>query len=138
MIHELLGMIPVVVDLAGAAAGTTVDMQPSAGEQWIVAWAQGEHDDNGAARVIGFQLHDGTNSANIGPGVSVTNGVTIPLYQTNPNGAAGNAGNDWKLPLILNSTMHLTLVGVAIGAGKKLYIHALVYKVRGVGPWSNT
>lgn len=137
MIETLLCGVPVVKSVAGAAAGTSVDLQPSAGEQWVVAWAQGLHDDNGAARVIGFQLHDGTTSVNVGTGVSVANGVCIPFYQTNPDGVAGKAGNDWKLPLVLNEAMHLTLAGVAIGAGKKLYINALVYVYRGIGPWSN-
>lgn len=138
MIDMLLRGIPVPVSLAGAAAGTTVDLAPAAGEIWIVAWAQGLHDDNGGARVCGWQLHDGTTSVNIGPGVALTNGLCIPLYQTNPDGVAGKGGMEWALPLVLNQVTHLTLVGVAIGAGKKLYINALVYKYRGIGPWSNT
>lgn len=130
--------VPYVKTATGAAAGTTVDLQPSAGEIWIVAWAQGYHDDNGAPRVIGFQLNDGVSYVNVGTGVSVANGVCIPLYHTNPDGVAGKSGSDWAFPLVLNTAMKLTLVGVAIGAGKKLYINALVYRVRGIGPWSNT
>jgi hypothetical protein len=132
----LLRGVPVVVTVAGVAAGTTVDLQPPEYEQWVVAWAQGRHDDNGGARVIGFQIHDGTTSVNVGPGVSVANGVCAPFYQTNPDGVAGKSGADWLLPIVLNAKQHITLVGVAIGAGKKLYIDALVYKFKGMGVWS--
>lgn len=137
MIADLLKGVPMIKTVAGAAAATTVDLQPAEGEQWVVAWAQGLHDDNGGARTLGFSIHDGTNALNIGPGVAIANGVCIPLYQTNPDGVAGKAGQEWQLPLVLNSVCHLTLIGVAIGAGKKLYINALVYVYRGIGPWSN-
>jgi len=131
----LLRGVPEVITVAGIAAATSVDLQPPEGEQWVIAWAQGLHDDNGAARVCGFQIHDGITSVNQGPGVSIANGVTIPLYHTNPDGIAGKSGSDWVLPLVLNARMHLTLVGVAIGAGKKLYINALVYVFKGIGTW---
>jgi hypothetical protein len=135
MIDMLLRGIPVPVTVAGVAAATSVDLAPARGEIWVIAWAQGLHDDNGGARVCGFQLHDGTTLVNIGPGAAIANGVCIPLYQTNPSGSL--AGQEWQCPLILNEVMHLTLAGVAIGGGKKLYINALVYKFRGIGPWSN-
>ena len=137
MIQHLLMGVPVVKSVAGVAAATSVDLAPAEGEQWVIAWAQGLHDDNGGARVCGFQIHDGTTSINLGPGVSIANGICIPLYQTNPDGVAGKSGMEWTLPLVLNSVCHLTLAGVAIGAGKKLYINALVYVYRGIGPWSN-
>lgn len=135
MIDLLTRGVPVVKSVAGVAAATSVDLQASEGEIWVVAWAQGLHDDNGAARVCGFQIHDGTTSVNVGPGVSIANGVTIPLYHTNPDGVAGKSGSDWELPLVLNGKTHLTLVGVAIGAGKKLYINALVYVFKGTGTY---
>jgi hypothetical protein len=131
----LLRGVPTVKTVAGVAAATTVDLQPPEGEQWVVAWAEGLHDDTGGSRICGFQVHDGTTAVNIGPGVSIANGICIPLYQTNPDGVAGKAGNEWQLPLVLNAKNHLTLVGVAIGAGKKLYINALVYVFKGIGTW---
>jgi len=135
MIDLLLRGVPTVKNVAGAAAGTTVDLQAPAGEQWVVAWAEGRHDDNGGSRVVGFQLSDSVTLINVGPGVSVAMGICCPFYQTNPDGVAGKSGSDWNMPLVLNARNKLTLVGVAIGAGKKLYIDALVYVYRGVGPW---
>jgi hypothetical protein len=132
---ELLKGVPVVKSVQGVAAATSVDLQPGAGEQWMIAWAQGSHDDNGGARVIGFQLHDGTTSVNMGPGVSAVNGICIPFAMTNPDGVAGKSGGEWAVPLILNEKMHLTLAGVGIGAGKHLLIEALVYVFKGAGTW---
>jgi len=136
MIDLLTRGVPVVKTVTGAAAATTVDLQPTEGELWVVAWAQGLHDDNGGSRVCGFQIHDGTTSVNVGPGVSIAYGITIPLYHTNPDGVAGKSGSDWGLPLVLNGKTHLTLVGVAIGAGKKLSINALVYVFKGTGAYA--
>jgi hypothetical protein len=135
MIDMLLRGVPTVKNVEGVAAATSVDLQPPAGEQWVIAWAEGKHDDNGGARVCGFQIHDSVTSVNVGPGVAIANDLCLPLYQTNPDGVAGKSGSDWNLPLVLNERAHLTLVGVAIGAGKKLYISALVYVFRGIGPW---
>jgi hypothetical protein len=132
----LLRSVPSLLTVAGVAAATTVLLGPVDHEVWVVAWAQGRHDDNGAARVIGFQLLQGITTVNIGPGVSVANGVCIPLYQTNPDGVAGKSGADWQLPLVLNAKTALILSGVAIGAGKKLYIDALVYRFKGMGAWT--
>lgn len=137
MIDLLLRAPLEVVSVSGAAAGTTVDLQPDTGEVWLVAGAIGFHDDNGGARVCGWQLHDGVTELNY-PGASIANGVYLPVYNWNSAGAANYSGSDFMLPLVLNQVTHLTFVGVAIGAGKKLYIRAAVYKFRGFGPWSNT
>jgi hypothetical protein len=136
MIDLLLRGVPQLVNIVGVAAATSADLQPAAGEVWLVAWAQGLHDDTGGARVCGWNLNDGLKNANMGPGVSITNGICIPLYQTNPDGVAGKSGADWQLPIVLNEKMKVTLIGVAIGAGKKLYINAMVYKYRAIGRWT--
>jgi hypothetical protein len=136
MIDILLRGIPTPITVSGGAGVATVDLQPAAGEIWIVAWAQGRHDDT-SARVSGFTLHDGVTAVNIGPGCSIAAAICLPLFATNPDGIAGKQGNEWKLPLVLNATMHLSWTLVAITAGKIATIDALVYKYRGIGPWSN-
>jgi hypothetical protein len=135
MNEVLLRGVPCLKVVYGLAAATTVNLIVPAHEQWVIAWAQGSHDDTGGPRVCGFVLYDGTTTIPIGIGTSIASGVMIPLYQTNPTAAAGGIGCDFALPLCTNEKMTLKFDGVAIGAGKKLRIMALVYVFKGIGDW---
>ena len=136
MLAMLMRGLPTVETVTSAGGVATIDLTPPEGEVWVVAWAQGLHDD-GVARVLGFTLNDGVAAANIGPGASIAAGICLPLYATNPDGVAGKAGMEWALPLTLNHINHLTLTAASITAGKHVTINALVYRYRGFGPWSN-
>ncbi len=129
----LLNCLPVVILVQGVAAAAAVDLAAPEGEQWIVASAWGVHDDVAAVN-CGWGFHDGTTEQDE-QYVSVAAGIPVSLYANNPL-LANNNGNSFVLPVILNKDFHVTFKG-AVGAGKKLYIKAIVYKIRGLEPWSS-
>ena len=126
-----------VVQVDGTAAASDIDLGPPAeGEIWEVLAAWGIHDDTGNARTCAWLFSDGVTNDLAAGGKSMVDLLPLSLYSVDGN--VNVLGHDWSKPLRLNKATYLTYRVVAIGAGKKGYIKAIIRKYRGVEAWSNT
>ena len=114
---------------AGAGGNEYIGLTPASGELWIVDFACMLHDDNAAARVLSWNWYDGaTNTVLYGTPAAVALSIYVQLY--------GNVFTGGK-PLVCSASRYLRAGVVAAGAGKKVYLNAIVRKIRGVEPWSD-
>lgn len=124
---------PRIISLDGAATVTPLDLRPAVNTQWLVQVAEGWHDDNGGSRVASWDFYDGTNTVtpNSG-GISTAQLVYIPI------GSSVSTGGAWQIdgflarqPLLLTRDVYARFNVAALGAGKKIYIRALVLEFSG-------
>lgn len=128
---DVLGLESRVVSAASAAGAgdKSATLQPSDGEMWIVAEANG-YNDEGALQSR-WTYSDGVTTTQLDPDITVAGtGSRISCYAKSPESA--NAYSSAKLPFTLDSKSSLVWTTFGLGAGKKGYIDALVYVVRGV------
>lgn len=107
--------------VVGTAATENVDMRPPIDEQWEIVWCRAYHDDNGGARACKFNIVDSSAYA-LNDAASINNGVFKYLYTEVASPER----------LVINYQRYLRWTVASIGAGKKGYIDALVYKYRAI------
>jgi hypothetical protein len=130
MLDLLINTRPEVVALTSAAAATTLDLAPPAGELWICSEVYGWHDDTGAARDSSWTLYDGTSAMNTST-LSLAAFLRWSAYAWIP--AASQILCAMALPRVLHHTQYMRLNVAAVGAGKVIHIDAVVFKVKGIG-----
>lgn len=127
---ELLGLDIRCVNFSSApgAGDKDANCKPTDGETWIVAEALG-YNDEGALNGR-WTFSDGSTTITIDPAVSHDTTDRVSVYAKSPLSA--NAHSGWKLPIRLTSKSSLKWTTFGLGAGKKSYIDACVYVLRGV------
>jgi hypothetical protein len=135
MMEFLLGcpLVPIVVETGIGGGTVTCDLQPPAGEHWLIVEAYAFHN-NDVAKSMFWTIHDGTDAIVHGATAALTAGGICALLKSDAGSAT--ADGSFNLPLILNRLLHATASFNALTAGKKGTIHALVYKVRGDEYWA--
>jgi hypothetical protein len=108
----------------GAAATANINLIPPVDELWQIMDVYVYHDDNGAARDCTLNVYCPANAEThlLMDMPALVNGVVKVLRKDGIN----------QQRLITNSNFYLRFIVTAIGAGKKGYVRALVYKIRGV------
>jgi len=108
---------------AGAAASGSLVFRPDDGFQWLVLDAWGYHDDT-LSVALAWQYYDGTTVITKAPSTALAANVNWELSRN------AIAASSLFNPLLLSREVYAILVGT-VGAGKKLYISALVLEFAG-------
>jgi hypothetical protein len=120
---------------AVAAGGTGIAYSRwtvPAGELWRFDFAVALHDDDGGARVLSWNISDGTTAIGLDGGQSVTAGVRLQLYGGLVTGTIQGA-SAMPVPITLGPTGYLEArVGSAMVDGHIVNISGLVRRVKGV------
>jgi len=118
---------PVPISINGGAGVAICEIQPPAGEVWILAGLNVYHDDT-TARVISFSAYNGVTQGVLGEtAAAIATSISVELFDI-----CKMMPPVW----VTNGTWLRAFVPV-ITAGKIIYVRGLIYKVRGIEQWSN-
>ncbi len=106
----------------GTATVLDLDMRPPEGELWAPLWVRGNHDDP-AGRNLSWQMIYPTGVAGLMTPVATAASVYRFLHDDI---------NFRSFRLVTNRNIYVRIRADALAAGKKLYLAALVYKLRGI------
>lgn len=118
--------IPLVISIASAAAGVALALRPPEKRAWAIVEAWGYHDDNGGPHTLNWNYTDGVTTISK-TGISVAINIQISLLTSTPYLSQGNALHLQYTKLWSN------LISDGMGAGKKLYINAVVQEYTYLG-----
>jgi len=122
----LLMRLPFVCrQVIGAAAATSVSLQPPAGEQYILQEVMMYHDDTGVNHDLFLNINDGVTSVMVPVGAAVAPDVRVRL------------SSFLTFPIVIHPSTLLTLNCAAMTAAKHLVIEGIYYRVRGILGWNN-
>jgi len=131
---ELLSGMPQVFNISGVADALTVDLQPPAGEIWVVVAATGQHNDT-SAQTVGWEINDGTDIFVLTVQSSTAQYASIALYSLVV--LTSLMGTGFGLPIVLNERTKATFRAAAIGSGKHLIVRAIIMVYKGNPPWGD-
>lgn len=121
------------IGLASAVSGTTINIRPEVGHEWIPLVLHARTDD-GTARTLYAKVFDGSSSFDLkvhGAGGSnyetlISSVLSSELIVHNTNSVAGKTFNNGFLPFKLNNQVYLQANLNAITAGKQFWIDGVV------------
>jgi hypothetical protein len=107
-----------VVEFAGAAAGTTLNLEPTNTERWAVIAVLGWHDDTGSAQDLSWVIFDENNN--------------IATFEWTPVSRAANVQHPFPMSevsgqlYVQQNICYLRLKAAGMSSGKKLYAKIFV------------
>lgn len=122
---------PDIIAVTGVAATEIVSLRPEEGEIYIVQEIACQHDDNGGNRDCAMYFSDGTSRVLIGSFSALANATKRFLRNAS---SAGGVGLGNEAPCVLTRSHYFEWKVNAIAAGKKGYIDAMVYIIKGLPP----